>query len=675
MALAKSTSTHQRSKLVSRLLLDAETRQEAFKAGLVSIFLGFLDIETLANDMAAEFADFSLQDSLKNALINEQGYQKLAAYFVKKPTSWKKISLGPLRNMLSHAVDIRKQFCQGQPGLLEVFRSLGIESTLDGISVCGIILALSPNFSDTAGVVQAVKETLFSAVTGDHLENKNMSLDCLMEAAAMPDVRPNLLKLGVKELLQPFVDDVSSASNFVSVLIIALLSASDVNASTPSGNTPTSPMIIFRIIAALRTFATGTAAEVQTVPGFVANCKLILMALRSLATNEANLQELKSQDVVSVLKELLHAREGDLFRESVETLEEATKVVWTLSFDKNCMAQLIEAGFVDILKSFSTDDARVKEEVEGALWNLEAHSRASESGDSLGTHVMISYSHEQKEEMRELAQDLKEAGVHIWIDVEQMEGSLLQKMAFAVENSYAVVVGMSLDYNQSRSCRTEAEYAHELNKPMIFVKAKDDYKARGWLGLILGKDLWYSPWAKSSDYKTQAAEIIKVLAKKPRLNIGPMSQGVLSARMASGDSPKVTGRPRADLKPYADVVLPNFGDPLPLDVMTAENVLTWTNAEVCRWLKMTQLDDLLAPFVWHKITGLSLRGLHDDPKTIEYLLHYVRVDHLGVCLDFRYHLAQLFTPPGSQLAGELNLEEFFLSREFFSLNFSLQTLL
>jgi len=47
-------------------------------------------------------------------------------------------------------------------------------------------------------------------------------------------------------------------------------------------------------------------------------------------------------------------------------------VVWTLSFDPECKQQLIDQGFVELIKSFPTDHSGVKLGVDGALWNLES---------------------------------------------------------------------------------------------------------------------------------------------------------------------------------------------------------------------------------------------------------------------------------------------------------------
>ena len=138
----------------------------------------------------------------------------------------------------------------------------------------------------------------------------------------MPEVRSRLLEFGTKEQVQPFAEDNKSDANFVAILIIALLSASDVNEKSKANMNPTSPAIISRVIKALHTFATSSKTTIATVAGYLCSCKLILLAARSLATNEANLKELKTQKVVFVLKELLTARRQDLFLDDLDTLEQ-----------------------------------------------------------------------------------------------------------------------------------------------------------------------------------------------------------------------------------------------------------------------------------------------------------------------------------------------------------------
>jgi len=217
--------------------------------------------------------------------------------------------------------------------------------------------------------------------------------------------------------------------------------------------------------------------------------------------------------VPAVLKKLFKARRQNLFLDNTETLVEvsrssrslsplprfdlslfflslqATYVVWALSFDKDCREQLIGAGMVETLQSFPTTHPGVKRGIDGALWNLQGTARPASvilkpKVAGKPAHVMISYSWGQKERMRQLATHLEGLGIPIWIDVDEMEGSVLEKMAEAVEDASAMIIGLSSSYKDSQVCRTEAEYGYKLKKPLIFVVAEDGFVPKGWLGAI-----------------------------------------------------------------------------------------------------------------------------------------------------------------------------------------------
>eukprot|EP00808_Paulinella_micropora_P011998 g2700.t1 len=49
---------------------------------------------------------------------------------------------------------------------------------------------------------------------------------------------------------------------------------------------------------------------------------------------------------------------------------------------------------------------------------------------------------------------------------------------------------MSSMYSQSQACRTEAEYAFTLKKPLVPVKVQD-FTPRGWLGALVGSKLYF----------------------------------------------------------------------------------------------------------------------------------------------------------------------------------------
>lgn len=54
-----------------------------------------------------------------------------------------------------------------------------------------------------------------------------------------------------------------------------------------------------------------------------------------------------------------------------------------------------------------------------------------------------------------------------------------------------ILYGISPDYKDSPPCRLEANYAFQLNKRMVPLMLTDNYKPKGWLGIMLGTRLWY----------------------------------------------------------------------------------------------------------------------------------------------------------------------------------------
>jgi len=60
----------------------------------------------------------------------------------------------------------------------------------------------------------------------------------------------------------------------------------------------------------------------------------------------------------------------------------------------------------------------------------------------------------------------------------------------AIEGADVMLYGVSLAYKESANCRMEANYAHQQELDMIPLMMSQDFKPRGWLGLILGTRVW-----------------------------------------------------------------------------------------------------------------------------------------------------------------------------------------
>ncbi len=68
----------------------------------------------------------------------------------------------------------------------------------------------------------------------------------------------------------------------------------------------------------------------------------------------------------------------------------------------------------------------------------------------------------------------------IWMDVDNMHGSVLEAMASAVENSFCVIMCMSQKYKDSKNCKLEAEYVYCTNKRFVPLIMQKEFKPNGW---------------------------------------------------------------------------------------------------------------------------------------------------------------------------------------------------
>jgi hypothetical protein len=127
-------------------------------------------------------------------------------------------------------------------------------------------------------------------------------------------------------------------------------------------------------------------------------------------------------------------------------------------------------------------------------------------------HIMLSYSWSaNKPLVVSLGNKLKEMGYDIWRDEEgssilpSMSGDVTDMMAEAIQLSHMMIIFVSPEYKESTNCRSEANYARSRslshNLKLVYVMVNEGYHTRssprsvdGWLGFMVGSELWYSLW-------------------------------------------------------------------------------------------------------------------------------------------------------------------------------------
>jgi len=307
--------------LLATKLFDPETRAQTLAAGFLLSFCQCLTPTTENLGRCIFLVNSFLQiDALRSALVKNGGITAVSSLFLACPKEIQETIRDPLRNLASSGRDICKAMAES-PRFIERLCELQNDSSEASLHIAAFLLSLA-NFVTDEKLIRETGDRIFAAVKGENEVNRNLALDILMEAALIPEVRPILLSLGVKELLQPDTENEFSDINFIACLIGALLSASDVSATNESGTKPTSPAVIRKIIEALQVFSDSSKIDIPTLPGMAVDCQGIFIAVRSLATNEANLKELKKQNLVPILATLFKRRRDDLFLENLDRLEQ-----------------------------------------------------------------------------------------------------------------------------------------------------------------------------------------------------------------------------------------------------------------------------------------------------------------------------------------------------------------
>ena len=345
--------------------------------------------------------------------------------------------------------------------------------------------------------------------------------------------------------------------------------------------------------------------------------KELAEGLSHLAINDNNKKILGSQGAVGVLTSTLKTSSDDEERAS------AARALWMLAFDdtnKEVIKQ--QEGTMDTLRTLHhSQDPQVQKAAAGALWEIEgktARNNTDKSKEVSGNHVMISYQWDTQEVLVQVKNKLQASGYRVWMDLEQMGGSTLEAMAKAVENSTVVLVCVSQRYKESPNCRSEAEYAYQLRKDIIPLMMQNNYKADGWLGMLVGTKLWISFQSKHV-IDSGVTKLIKELGRRGK------------------DVDEIDGSPEAVIRTTEATVLTKQP--------SGPDVSRWTNNDVKKWLRKIGLaqvcEEDIAEFTGQTLIELQeLRGECPEHfyKCLEHTLNLKNMFHL---LKFRKELDKL----------------------------------
>ena len=171
-------------------------------------------------------------------------------------------------------------------------------------------------------------------------------------------------------------------------------------------------------------------------------------------------------------------------------------------------------------------------------------------------------------------------------------------MADAIDTASCVVIFVSRAYKESANCRLEANYAHSCARDglkLIYVMCEEDYttvsseRITGWLGLLIGQELWYPAWKDPADAAHKVAQKLGVSTSQSQTPGSPArTTGLVKAAsepvgsqawaVAAGEKVRTPGSPAR-----ATDLVKASSEPVrsqSLSVITAGNVNAATGARM-----------------------------------------------------------------------------------------------
>ncbi|XP_066274731.1 uncharacterized protein [Branchiostoma lanceolatum] len=111
-------------------------------------------------------------------------------------------------------------------------------------------------------------------------------------------------------------------------------------------------------------------------------------------------------------------------------------------------------------------------------------SRLKPLPDGFTYHIMISYSWAQQDVIIKVKEHLNKVGYRVWLDKDEMGGTMLESMARGVRSSAIVIVAFSEDYVISENCKREANFARDQRREIVPLKMTP-YYPDNWLGMLI----------------------------------------------------------------------------------------------------------------------------------------------------------------------------------------------
>ncbi|XP_035824677.1 uncharacterized protein LOC101851026 isoform X2 [Aplysia californica] len=387
------------------------------------------------------------------------------------------------------------------------------------------------NFSDsstkfaagaaTVGILKELVQDIVNLVGTDgkklrHSLTFETAIGTLHNMAKLPDLRQMFRDLEVVTVLGHFLDYKEETKVTMLVLLtLSLIIDEDQNHLLISHDAVLDLVIMLTVRA--------WKLSEHRYDGFSA--EELIQGLSGFSRNDEIKKLLVNKGVLSLVLTILTT--GD-----EKEIEAGANLLWQLSFDEENKSKIKDdKELMEAIETLSrkSSNKKITRALQGTLWVLKMGKREIEaphkkkklaqpdsSTTSSNLHIMISYNWSDQKKLIEVRDSLKSRGYNMWMDIDNLSGSTLQGMAEAVEQSEIVLVCMSEKYKESPNCRSEAEYAFSLQKPIIPLLMQLEYKPDGWLGILLGTKLFFN-FSGKYPFEEKINDLVKEIGQRGKL--------------------------------------------------------------------------------------------------------------------------------------------------------------
>ncbi|KAL3855585.1 hypothetical protein ACJMK2_014792 [Sinanodonta woodiana] len=404
------------------------------------------------------------------------------------------------------------------------------------------------------------------------------SLSIIQNLSKVDENITQLRQSGFVKYVSPYLDSKTELDRFKALAILSSLVDENESEMLLQGKYELLKMFVVYLEDALQLSTRICLVNNETWSAFE-----LTLIIHQLARNHANKPLLVQMGCLNHLIKL--AQIG-----TIEEKREAVGAIWYLACDKNNQIKILEDKELNLIEKLTdvkekSEDRTTKEAAEGTLWLLRKHIQNNEKyedkvrasvkqdrrSDVTDTkkkmgHIMISYNWRYQDDVKKIRDKLKANGYSVWMDIDNIsgkkDGSILDAISEAVEKSHVVLICMSQKYKESKICKREAIYADQWDKEIVALKMEKDYKPNGWLGLIVGDDLYYD-FSGKYDFDNKCKELLERMAVL-------YSEDSAETKDSADDIGLVSTKPRSGARQNQQLSL--------------SKVTEWTQKQVNDWL-------------------------------------------------------------------------------------------